>query len=297
MCSVHPAALVFPEMSPADLDGLVEDIKQNGLAHPIVRTSEGVVLDGRNRLKACEIAGIDPQFEVYAGSNPVGFIISANLRRRQLNESQRALIATRLATLARGQHQTAFESAEQIRPPNDQMRKFADSDSGMTQAAAAAALNVSKRSVQSARVVLDHGTPELIKAVEQGRLPVSTAARTAKPPKPRPASQQKRTKSIDISSIQSAFHRVEKNAASGNANNLFTQVPWRTSASCRGGPQMTGQQIATRLREQFLKRPGASGEWPVGGGKFQWLGPPQLPFCEAENVRFGRRFIFLAVTA
>src|ERR1700719_201267 len=54
----------------------------------------------------------------------------------------------------------------------------------------------------------------------QGRLPVSTAARTAKPPKPRPASQQKRTKSIDISSIQSAFHRVEKNAASGNANNL-----------------------------------------------------------------------------
>src|ERR1700730_9925717 len=71
VCSVHPAALVFPEMSPADLDGLVEDIKQNGLAHPIVRTSEGVVLDGRNRLKACEIAGIDPQFEIYEGSNPV----------------------------------------------------------------------------------------------------------------------------------------------------------------------------------------------------------------------------------
>jgi hypothetical protein len=75
------------------------------------------------------------------------------------------------------------------------MRKFADSDSGMTQAAAAAALNVSKRSVQSARVVLDHGTPELIKAVEQGRLPVSTAARTVRLPKQRPASQQKRTKS------------------------------------------------------------------------------------------------------
>jgi hypothetical protein len=108
-----------------------------------------------SRANKCEIAGIDPQFEVYEGSNPVGFIISSNLKRRQLNESQRALIATRLATLARGQHQTAFESAEQIRPPNDQMRKFADSDSGMTQAAAAAALNVSKRSVQSARVVLD----------------------------------------------------------------------------------------------------------------------------------------------
>jgi ParB-like chromosome segregation protein Spo0J len=64
VCSVHPAALVFPEMSPADLDGLVEDIKQNGLVHRIVCTSDGVVLDGRNRLKACEIAGIDPKFEV-----------------------------------------------------------------------------------------------------------------------------------------------------------------------------------------------------------------------------------------
>jgi hypothetical protein len=187
-------------------------------------------------------AGIDPQFEIYEGSNPVGFIISSNLKRRQLNESQRALIATRLATLARGQHQTAFESAEQIRPPNDQMRKFADSDSGMTQAAAAAALNVSKRSVQSARVVLDHGTPELIKAVEQGRLPVSTAARTAKPPKPRPASQQKRTKhqfnpiSVPPRRKECGFWQCEQ----------FTQVPWRTSASCRGGPQMTGQQIATR---------------------------------------------------
>jgi hypothetical protein len=51
VCSVHPAALVFPEMSPADLDGLVEDIKQNGLAHPIVRTSEGVVLDGETGSK------------------------------------------------------------------------------------------------------------------------------------------------------------------------------------------------------------------------------------------------------
>ena len=51
------------------------------------------------------------------------------------------------------------------------------------------------------------------------------------------------------------------------------------------------------LREQFLVRPGACGGWPAGWGKLQWPGRPQLPFCEAENVRFRRRFIFLAVTA
>jgi hypothetical protein len=51
------------------------------------------------------------------------------------------------------------------------------------------------------------------------------------------------------------------------------------------------------LREQFLERPAACGGWPAGWGKLQCLGPPQLPFWEAENVKFWRRFIFLAVTA
>ena len=51
------------------------------------------------------------------------------------------------------------------------------------------------------------------------------------------------------------------------------------------------------LREQFLKRPGACGGSPAGWGKLQWPGPPQLLFCEAEDVMFRRRFIFLAVTA
>ena len=101
------------------------------------------------------------------------------------------------------------------------MRKLADFDSVMSQAVAAAALNVSKRSVQSARVVLERGTPELVTKVEQGLVAVSTAARTLKPSKPKRASSGKRTKSaIDIGSIQSAFRHVEKSAASGNADKL-----------------------------------------------------------------------------
>jgi hypothetical protein len=216
--AVHPAATVFPEMAAADLQALADDIKQNGLVHPIVRTPDGVVIDGRNRLKACAIAGVEPRFEVYDASDPVGFIVSSNLKRRQLNESQRALIATRLATLGRGQR-TAFASEPSL--SDDQMRKFADLDSMMSQAVAAAALNVSKRSVQSARVVLERGTPELVTKVEQGLVAVSTAARTLKPSKPRRASSGKKTKSsIDISSIQSAFRHVEKSAASGNVSVL-----------------------------------------------------------------------------
>jgi ParB-like chromosome segregation protein Spo0J len=80
--AVHPAAAVFPEIAATDLQALADDIKQNGLVHPIMRTPDGVIIDGRNRLKACEIAGVEPRFEDYTGSNPVGFIVSSNLKRR-----------------------------------------------------------------------------------------------------------------------------------------------------------------------------------------------------------------------
>lgn len=53
-----------------------------------------------------------------------------------------------------------------------------------SQAEAAELLNVSRRSVQSARKVLNEGIPELIEAVEQGEIAVSKAAKIAELPKP-----------------------------------------------------------------------------------------------------------------
>jgi ParB-like nuclease domain len=47
---------------------LRRDIKARGLLQPIVLDAEGRVLDGRNRLAACEKAGIEPMFETYAGA-------------------------------------------------------------------------------------------------------------------------------------------------------------------------------------------------------------------------------------
>jgi hypothetical protein len=80
-----------------------------------------------------------------------------NVNRRHLDESRRAMFADNLATMRKGNQ------------PNAQFCALAQDE-------AAKLLKVSRRSVQHARKVREHGTPELIAAVEQGVMRVSAAA-------------------------------------------------------------------------------------------------------------------------
>jgi len=99
---VHPCADVFPLMDAEELTALAADIKANGLRAPIVlwhdpSTQAGTcfVLDGRNRLDALErngdaITPDAPFFSKPSIQNPAAFVISANIRRRHLTNTQRA---------------------------------------------------------------------------------------------------------------------------------------------------------------------------------------------------------------
>lgn len=80
----------------------------------------------------------------------MAYVVSHNLHRRHLSESQRAMVAAKVARLKHGQ------------------RADASIDASATQPEAARMLNVSRPSVQRARQVIDHGTPELVQAVEAG---------------------------------------------------------------------------------------------------------------------------------
>jgi ParB-like chromosome segregation protein Spo0J len=118
--TIHPAAAVFPMLDTDELQKLADDIKANGLLHPIV-VHGSVILDGRNRYAACELSGIEPRYEEHDPPNVYRYVISANAARRHLTTKQRAAIAAELAKLERGgngsnQYGRANGSTEPLAP-------------------------------------------------------------------------------------------------------------------------------------------------------------------------------------
>jgi hypothetical protein len=89
---VHPTAALFPMMADDELADLAADIKANGLFHSIILDPTGeMVVDGRNRLAACKLAGVEPAFVRLDGEDPKAVIVSANLARRNLTKAQKAM--------------------------------------------------------------------------------------------------------------------------------------------------------------------------------------------------------------
>lgn len=167
----HPATELFPMLDDDAIGRLAEDIRKHGLQNPIIlyrNGAEEVVLDGRNRLRACREAGAVPIFEYwYNKGSPTAWVVSQNLHRRHLSESQRAMVAAGLVPLY------AAEARER-----DQTGKFAHVEEpvGRARDRAAESVNVSPRSVESAIQVTKDGVPELVAAVKRDEVAVSTAA-------------------------------------------------------------------------------------------------------------------------
>jgi ParB-like chromosome segregation protein Spo0J len=121
MIPFHPLAEIFPFIEGDDFDELVKDIRERGLRERI-ELLHGRILDGRNRYRACVAAGLIPEdltapnaghlryfhsFVPAGAETPsqdelVAYVISKNLRRRQLNDDQRRMVAARLVNLKQG---------------------------------------------------------------------------------------------------------------------------------------------------------------------------------------------------
>jgi ParB-like chromosome segregation protein Spo0J len=165
----HEAANIFELMSADELQALANDIKANGQRNPIILLADKV-LDGRNRLLACRIAGVQPDFQSRNPEklgSPVKWVLSQNLHRRHLTASQRSMIALdaeRLFAVEAKQRQGARTDIKAILP---------EGSKGQARDQAAAACGVSPRYVQDAKSVAK--SPTLADQVKAGKMSLATA--------------------------------------------------------------------------------------------------------------------------
>lgn len=177
----HPAAELFPLLGDDELRELAEDIKVHGLHEPVWLYDDPergtVLLDGRNRARACLLAGVEIRTRPYRGSDPIAFSISANEKRRHLTAGQRAFLALQVETLY------AAESAKNVggRPPKNEEKPRADlpgvnSNERRSRERAAKVTKASGRGVSQAKRVADKA-PDLAEQVQRGTIALDRADR------------------------------------------------------------------------------------------------------------------------
>ena len=152
---IHDLALLFPPMTDEELGNLRADISANGVHQPIA-VWKGSIIDGRHRYQICNELGIEPPIRhVEDDADPVRFVISANMHRRHLNESQRGFVWSELRSFT----------------------KLSDRRvSSMTQEEASTVLGVGKGTLTKSNRVLKNGSDGVKDAVRQGILRVDDAA-------------------------------------------------------------------------------------------------------------------------
>lgn len=205
---VHPFADAFPLIDGEEFGELVQDIKKNGLRELILLSHDGTTLiDGRNRYRACEAAGVDVAHETlgahYTEPMILDLIASKNLARRQLNPGQRAFAAMKYWEMhdavtkekERARKSTSLTVAESIEKPDPTSLDLGSPESGKTADKAAKAVGASRASVENAKFVENYA-PDLAAAVKAGRLSLDAAHKQAKnrkksepkpDPKPKPS--------------------------------------------------------------------------------------------------------------
>ena len=234
----HQLALLFPRMTAAEQAALTGSIRVNTMREPITMFNAQIA-DGIARCHSAIELGLrwERLLKTEFEGDEAGLlqlVIDKNLSRRHLNESQRAMVAARMATMRQG----ARTDLAQI--------------CAMSQQEAADRMNVSRGLVQDACAVLEGGVPELQEAVNAGILTISAAiqaieltpeaqramvARSVAQARPAKAFRT----AIRNAEVQSRHRQIVANARRHDLGRkrypvLLGDVPWQGAVSRIGSP-------------------------------------------------------------
>lgn len=215
----HPLAWAFPmgDVSGPEWEAFCNSVAENQQESIVLYEFTGPdgkpvkqLLDGRRRELACLTRGVEPRYVPFTGTVEEArrLAVDANLHRRHLSESQRAMVAVGLA--AAMAEVAAMAKAKKAKAKKTKAQPDAGTNLSSLSAngevlaspgvapevpdfdgpvddrspveAAAQAVNVSPMSVKLAKRVKDKGIAELQELVEDDKVAVSAAAELAKLP-------------------------------------------------------------------------------------------------------------------
>lgn len=212
---------IFPEAKAEDFLRLKDDIEQNGFdpSQPIT-TYEGAILDGWNRMNACQQLSIAPVFTDFTGSaiEAIDFVMRTN-KRRNLNSGQWATIAAEAEELMTV---IAGEAAKNKggRPKKDDADKpqqkivavIPKGNSNVTDSKIADMFNTNRTYIANA-VKMKEVAPEILAKVKAGTMTMQDGMKAVRaiPTDPWSGTERDRQKKVEKGQTVVANQKEDKN--------------------------------------------------------------------------------------
>jgi AraC-like DNA-binding protein/predicted nucleic acid-binding protein len=169
-----------PSMTVVEYERLKQSIKEYGLKIPIEVMSDGTIIDGHHRYKACKELGIEPTYHI---NKDVTTIEQAKELARELNDSRRQMNLPRRILCA---YQTYKEKLEQEAKERQlsQLKQYANdrcipgntTEKGRTVEKLAKQLGVSPSTLQRSFKIIEKAPSEYFQMWLDGVLPTKTIA-------------------------------------------------------------------------------------------------------------------------
>lgn len=171
---LHELCEAFPEITGTEFDALVADIRANG-QRDTIKLYDGMVIDGRNRYRACLAAGIEPKFEgaELNGGDIASYVLSLNLHRRQMTQAQAAAVVSKITDWSKANQRGGRRATDDI--PAIPLATVADR---------AKASGTSERTQRTADRVAK-SDPALLTQVAKGEITLAKAVATINEGKPK----------------------------------------------------------------------------------------------------------------
>lgn len=170
---IHPACLAVPSINDADRTLLEADIAKNGLHEEILLTSDGMLLDGRNRLIACFKGHIEPRFRKVQ-SEPWGLAYSQNIARRHLDTVDKCKFAEAWAA----DEKAKAKERESKGRPKEGVETFPQ-DNARSRDAIGERVGVSGKTYEQYEQAKRFAPPEVVRSMEAKEISINQAYREA----------------------------------------------------------------------------------------------------------------------